>query len=316
MKISILDLGTNTFNIFIAEIFPDNTFKKLYKSKLSVKLGKGTIHKNYIGEKPFKKGIRALKHHKATSEEYKVEKIFAFATSAIRSASNGKEFVAKAKEKTGIDIQVISGDREAELIYYGVQSGVKMNDSFSLIVDIGGGSTEFIIANNKGILWKQSFMLGVSRLLEKIHPSDPITPEEIEQIENYTEEVFQPLFQVLESSLIKNVGGYYELIGSSGSFDSLAEMIGYRFYDKNIIKGITEYTFDLQDCKKMYNILIKSTYEKRLNMKGLTKMRVDMIVISTIIIDFLIKKLAIKYMRLSRYSLKEGVLWEMMHKAE
>src|ERR1035441_23808 len=132
MKIAIIDLGTNTFNIFIAEIFPDKTFRKIYKSKISVKLGEGGINKNFIQEKPFIRGIRALKKHKRTIEKFGAEKVLAFATAAIRGASNGKEFIEIAKQRTGIDIQIISGDREAELIYYGVRSAVKMNDMPSL----------------------------------------------------------------------------------------------------------------------------------------------------------------------------------------
>src|ERR1035437_880171 len=172
MKIAIIDLGTNTFNIFIAEILPDKTFQKLYKSKISVKLGEGGINKNHIEEKPFTRGIRALKKHKRTIERLGAEKILAFATAAIRGATNGKDFILAAKKMTGIDVHIISGEREAELIYYGVRSAVKMNHMPSLIMDIGGGSTEFIIANKNEIFWKQSFLLGVARLIEKFKPSD------------------------------------------------------------------------------------------------------------------------------------------------
>ena len=313
MKVAILDLGTNTFNIFIAELFADKSFLKIYKSKISVKLGQGGINKNFIEEAPFKRGIRALNKHKKTIEKFGAEKIFAFATSAIRSASNGKHFIKVAKETTGIDIRVISGEREAELIYYGVRSAVKMNETPSLIIDIGGGSTEFIIANNKEILWKQSFLLGAARLLEKFNPSDPIKETEIKQIENYLEKNLQPLFSVFESPLVKETGGCFELIGSSGSFDSLAEMIAHRFYTIDIIKGKTYYEFNLEDCKKIYEIIIKSTYKERLHMDGLTKMRVDMIVVSAIIVDYIFRRLELNRMRLSRYSLKEGVLWELLH---
>jgi exopolyphosphatase/guanosine-5'-triphosphate,3'-diphosphate pyrophosphatase len=322
MKIAIIDLGTNTFNIFIAEIFPDKTVRKLYKSKISVKLGEGGINKNFIEEKPFTRGIRALKKHKRTIEKFGAEKILAFATAAIRGASNGKKFIHTAKQKTGIDVQIISGEREAELIYYGVRAAVKMNDTPSLIMDIGGGSTEFIIANKKEILWKQSFLLGAARLMEKFKPSDPITKEEIKQIENYLEQELQPLFSAvgpLSTSFPtllpgeKGANSVAELIGSAGSFDSLAEMIAHLLYDISIIKGITEYDFNIEDCEKIYNIILKSTTRERMHMKGLTKMRVDMIVVSAIFVDFIFLRLGLKKMRLSKYSLKEGVLWELMH---
>jgi len=307
MKVAILDLGTNTFNIFIAELFPDKPFKKIYKSKIAVKLGQGGINKNHIEENPFKRGLRALKKHRRTIEKFGAEKIIAFATSAIRNASNGKEFIKAVKEKTGIEVQIISGDKEAELIYYGVRSAVKMNDAPSLIMDIGGGSTEFILADKKEILWKQSFLLGAARLLEKFKPSDPIKKNEIKQIENYLEQELQPLY----SAMKKNPA--VELIGSSGSFDSLAEMIAHRFYDISILKGKTEYDFNFDDCEKMYEVSLTSTTRERLHMKGLTKMRVDMMVVSAIFVDFIILRLGLKKMRLSKYSLKEGVLWELLN---
>src|ERR1035437_7945094 len=232
MKIAIIDLGTNTFNIFIAEILPDKTFQKLYKSKISVKLGEGGINKNHIEEKPFTRGIRALKKHKRTIERFGAEKVLAFATAAIRGASNGKDFIKMAKQKAGIEVKVISGEREAELIYYGVRTAVKMNETPSLIMDIGGGSTEFIIANNNEVLWKQSFLLGVARLMEKFKPSDPITKEEIEQVQNHLEKELQPLFSAVDlvappaaSVEGEKMGRELELIGSAGSFDSFAEMI-------------------------------------------------------------------------------------------
>lgn len=307
MRIAILDLGTNTFNIFIAEVASDKSYTKLYKSKIAVKLGEGGINKNHIEEKPFQRGIKALKKHKKTIGEFAVEKIICFATSAIRSADNGKDFISAVKEKTGINVQIISGNKEAELIYFGVRSAVKMNDQPSLIMDIGGGSTEFIIANKKEIFWKQSFLLGAARLLEKFKPSDPITESEIKQIEDHLEENLQPLYEAMKKFPSE------ELIGSSGSFDSLAAMIAYHFYNIDILKGKTEYDFNIDDCEMMYNIILKSTTEERLHMKGLVKMRVDMIVVSAVFVDYIFLKLGLKKMRLSKYSLKEGTLWELLN---
>lgn len=329
MKVAILDLGTNTFNIFIAEIHPDKTYTKLYKSKISVKLGEGGINNHFIAEKPFKRGISALMRHKGTSRKFGADQIVAYATSAIRSSSNGKDFVRIAKEKAGIEVQVITGDREAELIYLGVRMGVQMSDAPALIIDIGGGSTEFIIANKKEIFWKQSFQLGAARLLEKIKPSDPITQTQVRQIEEHLEENLQPLFKAVLSPFggqpevgsaargggpLKRSTSGMELIGSSGTFDSMADMIGCRFYNTDVLKGKTEYCFDMADFEKLHRIILGSITKERLKMEGLTKMRVDMIVVSSVFVNFILSRLNLKKMRVSKFSLKEGVLWEMMNK--
>lgn len=308
MKIAVIDLGTNTFNLLIVEVNSDKSYSTVFQTKISVKLAEGGMNKGFIADLAFARGIEAFNTHFATTQKYKVDKIYAFATSAIRGASNGSEFVQKVKNDTGVDIQVISGDREAELIYYGVRSAVEMTEDASLIIDIGGGSTEFIIANKNQIFWKQSFLLGAARLLELFPPSDPITDNEIIVFVNHLKTELQPLFEAIKKYPVK------ELLGSSGSFDSLAEMIAHRFYTPEILDGKTEFTFDLGHCEEIYNSILKSTNAERLKMKGLVAMRVDMIVVSSIIVNFVIREFEIEKMRLSTYSLKEGVIYEVLNK--
>jgi exopolyphosphatase/guanosine-5'-triphosphate,3'-diphosphate pyrophosphatase len=307
MRIAIIDLGTNTFNILIVEIASDKGYKTLFQAKLPVKLGEGGINKNLIQPVPFQRGIDALKQHQKTIEQYNVQKVYSFATSAVRDAVNGKEFVAKLKLETGYEVNVIDGNVEAEFIYYGVREAVELSEKKSLIIDIGGGSTEFVIGDKNQIFWKQSFLLGAARLLERFNPSDPITDDQINEIKDYLKQELQPLFSAMEKFPVT------ELIGSSGSFDSLAEMIAHRFYTPEILEGKTEYVFNLDDCEAIYDVLLKSTKEERLHMKGLVEMRVDMIVVSSIIVYFIITSFEIERMRLSTYALKEGVLHKLMN---
>ncbi len=303
-RVAVIDLGTNIFNLLIVDIKLDNTFQFVYKTKISVKLGEGGINKGFIAPIAFNRGINALKTYKKTIEKYNVEKIYAIATSAIRGASNGSEFVAKAKEECNFEVHVITGDKEAELIYYGVRNAVKMNDNASLIIDIGGGSTEFIIANKNEIFWKHSFLLGVARLKEMFSSSDPITDKEKNILIDYFKVELQPLFEAIEKYPIA------ELIGSSGSFDSLAEMVANRFYSPSIFDGKTEYQFNLTECAVVHHKIINSTHAERLKIKGLVAIRVDMIVFSSILVNFILKSFSIPKMRLSTYSLKEGILFE------
>lgn len=305
-RIAIIDLGTNTFNLLIVQIKPDKSYHVICQTKISVKLGEGGITKGFIAQEAFQRGIDALKMHRLTIQLHNAEKVIAFATSAIREASNGKDFIAQAKEITKIHVEMISGEREAELIYLGVRDAVQMTDKISLIIDIGGGSTEFIIANKDQVFWKYSFLLGAARLLEKFKPSDPMTEEENQAIKNYLRTELQPLYEAIAKYPVT------ELIGSSGSFDSLAEMIAYRFYTPEILKDKTEYQFALPDCAEIYKILMKSTKKERMEMKGLISMRVDMIVVSSILVHFILVEFDIHQMRLSTYSLKEGVLHELI----
>jgi exopolyphosphatase / guanosine-5'-triphosphate,3'-diphosphate pyrophosphatase len=305
-RIAIIDLGTNTFNLLIASVNPDKTYTTLFQTKISVKLGEGGIGKGFIAPEAFQRGIEAIKTYRQTIEKYNVKKTIAIATSAIRGASNGAEFVLKIRAETDIDVQIISGEKEAELIYFGVRQAVKMNDETSLIIDIGGGSTEFVIANGHQIFWKHSFLLGAARLLELFNPSDPITNVQVESLNNHLNTELQPLFDAVKKYPVS------ELIGSSGSFDSLADMIAARYYTPTILDGKTEFTYHLEDIKAIHNLILKSTKDERLQMKGLIEMRVDMIVVSSILVDFIIRNFAIRKMRLSTYSLKEGVMYESL----
>lgn len=302
MRIAILDLGTNTFHLLITSVNKNGIWKKVFKSKTAVKLGEGAIHNNEIAPLPFKRGIRALSHYKKIIDIHKPEKVFAFATSAIRGAKNGNDFVAVAKEKTGIDITVISGDKEAELIYFGVRQCVELNEVPVLIMDIGGGSTEFIIANKEKIFWKHSYNIGAARLLEIFKPSDPLSPIELKKIEKFLSKELSLMFE----AVVKYKP--LQLIGSSGSFDTFAEMIGYQFYNRNIISNFNKYNFNMEQYFQLHEKILYSTIAQRKKMKGLIKMRVDMVVLATICTAFVLRKTGIDQLTLSKYALKEGAL--------
>ena len=309
MRIAILDLGTNTFHLLIADVIGKKILQ-LHKSKIAVKLGEGDIHHGRIALTPFRRGIKTLKHYKEIIDKFNPEKIFAYATSAIRSAENGEKFVETAKIKTGINIKIISGPKEAELICYGVRQCINLKGNPSLIVDIGGGSTEFIIADDKNIFWKKSFNIGAARLLEIFRPSNPVTENEKIKIQNYLAKQLLPLEGALCKFPVK------KLIGSSGSFDTFAEMAGYRFHGKNVIENVNSYKFNMEEFFQLNKIIINSTLSDRMKMKGLVRMRVDMIVIASICTDFILKKFDLKKMYLSKFALKEGALWEVMQRKQ
>jgi exopolyphosphatase / guanosine-5'-triphosphate,3'-diphosphate pyrophosphatase len=308
MRIAVIDLGTNTFNLLVAEVNTFNHYRILYNTKSPVMLGKGGINKNIITPDAMERGIATLGRylHKITS--FGCEHIYAYATSAVRSADNGKEFTQRVKNEIGIDVHVISGDKEAELIYHGVKLGTRIKDEVSVIMDIGGGSTEFIICNKHQIFWKKSFEVGAARILDRFQPSDPITLSQVNQIESFFEENLSELFEAINHHQAST------LIGSSGSFDTFAEMIAHKFYEPQQVEGITEYEFYINDFHYIHRQLLKSNRDERLRTAGLIPMRVDMIVIASIFVNFMLQKCAFSKMKLSTYSLKEGVLNKLLSK--
>jgi exopolyphosphatase/guanosine-5'-triphosphate,3'-diphosphate pyrophosphatase len=305
MRFAIIDCGTNTFHLLIAERI-NGSVKTIYKTKQAVKLGEGGILNKIILPEPYQRGLAALASFRKKIDGYNIKEVIAYGTAALRTAKNGKAFVADAWNTCRIKPELISGSREAALIYKGVSMAVPPKDGVSLIMDIGGGSTEFILCNEKKILWKKSFPAGAALLLEKFNPSNPLTATEHKAILKWHDELLQPLFQSAKKWKPER------LIGSSGSFDTFAEMILLHASDGlNALKGKTSYQFRMDEYCAVHNVLLHSTTEERMNMKGLVKMRVDMIVMGTIQLSFVLKKLNIKSMYLSRYALKEGMLKEI-----
>ena len=310
MVVAILDLGTNTFHCLIVRIENNGSFKKIYKTKSPVKLGEGGINKNKIQNIPFERGIHALKEFNIKIRECKAEEVYAYGTAALRSADNSQEFIDRVYEETGIRIEIISGDLEAEYIYYGVRKALDLGTKNTLIMDIGGGSVEFIIANKEEIKWAHSFELGAARLLEIFKPNDPITGNQIAQAEKYLEENLEMLFSTCQDYKPQM------LIGSSGSFDTFAEMIAHQFYSPQILENKTEYIFNLEEFNLIYLKLIASNRAERTQMRGMIPIRVDMIVIASIFVNLIINKLKIEKMVLSTHAMKEGILYSIIEKSK
>ena len=308
-KVGIIDLGTNTFNLLIANVNGLN-YEVLHKTKIAVKLGEGGIHKGFIAPDAYKRGLDALKIHKETLLDYQIQNYYAVATSAIRSSDNGTQFVEDVKQKLGILINIIDGDKEADLIYNGVKQAVDFNGMPKLIIDIGGGSTEFIIANKSQVFWKKSYQLGAARLLELFKPNNPIELDDFNAIDSHLSNSLQDLLEMCETYEIDS------LIGSSGSFDTLAEMISCRKGDCGVWKKESYFNFHMHDYNEIQRLIYGSSLEERLKMKGLTPMRADMIVVSIIIINYILNNLAIHELQLSRYALKEGLIDTLIRKPQ
>jgi exopolyphosphatase/guanosine-5'-triphosphate,3'-diphosphate pyrophosphatase len=296
MTVAVIDLGTNTFHLIIAEISASDC-KVLFKINVPVKLGEGRINDNIIIPEAFERGIIALQGFKNEIDKYNVGIVKAIATSAIRSAANGQQFVEIAKESAKIAITVIDGDQEADYIYLGVKA-TGLIDRCSLIVDIGGGSTEFILCNADGILWKKSYNIGAARLQQAYFKSDPISMNDQEAISQKLQTELVELRKVCE--LYKPS----QLIGSAGAFESFATML-----NQNLdIKSLKSTTIDKTAYQKLSYHLVCSSHKERENFEGLIKLRVDMIVIAALITDHILEMIKPEKVSVSTYDLKMGVL--------
>ncbi len=307
MRIGIIDMGTNTFNFLIVEQKNAGGFKILKKKKFSVKLGEKSLFKNVIGHDAMMRAIDAIEKIKIIAEKNKISELHAFATSAVRSATNKDDFLSFVKARTNLSIDVISGDEEAELIFYGVQKAISgVDNSPYLIMDIGGGSTEFIIVQDDKIRWKHSFQLGVTRLLQYFNPADPITKDEVVKIETYLTEKLSLLTKEMQHYNITT------LVGSSGSFDTIVSLIVNQLYNPIEWRPSTSYVIAIEDYILVHRLLVLSTVEERKHMKGMDLMRVEMMVLASIFIKFVMRKYHIEQLIQSAYALKEGAAVKLL----
>lgn len=298
MRAAVIDLGTNTFHLLIADISGKDP-QILYKTTVPVLLGQGRINENVIIPAAFERGIRTLKDFRGIIEAHDVDVVKAIATSAVRNAMNGPEFVTAAKA-AGIEIQVISGDEEAAFIFNGVKA-LGIIQQTSLVMDIGGGSTEFIICNEDGLLWKKSYDIGAARLMQAYFHSDPISNTDRCAIIDLLDKALSEL----EVASIR-----YKpetLIGSAGAFESFAILLN----NGNDIGDVASMPLDIKAYEALAARLIASSHEERTQMKGLISLRVDMIVIAAILTSYILDNIELNAMSLSMYDLKMGVLYSI-----
>lgn len=302
-EIAVIDCGTNTFNLLIA-LDHQQGWKALVRRKKVVKLGAGGIKEGIIAPERVDKAIEALRDYRQTLDERGITTYRITGTAALRDARNGPEVLSKIRKETGFRIELINGDTEAELIRKGVAQALALGSDVSMIMDIGGGSTEFILCNSDEVFWKKSYRLGAARLLEEIHPSDPISADEQGRLHDFLEVELADLASACKKHRPQR------LIGSSGSFDTFAAILRKMECLPPIRR--THYCFDLNAYHRLHIELVHSTYTERLKIPGMLRMRADMIVLASLLLTFVLQKTRIGKLELSTYALKEGILSEML----
>lgn len=307
-RLGIIDLGTNTFHLLIVEKNGGELTKVFHESR-AARIGQGGINQRIITEAAIERALGVLRFYQEKLVEFEVkpENVFAFGTSAVRNADNSEEFCQIVQQKTGISIKVIDGAQEAEYIYSGVKAAVALGEEPALIMDIGGGSVEFIIGNQSQIFWKQSFEIGGQRLLEKFMRTDPLAEADRKRLYNYFDEQLIPLANAVHQYAPTRV------VGSSGSFDTLVAM---DFMNRTgTLPNRTQTSFDLplQEFYRSYELLSSLNQDERMAIPGMIALRVDMIVVASCLIDYILRTHNIQQIKVSTYALKEGVMQSLVN---
>ena len=298
-RLCVIDLGTNSFHSLIVDAYPNGAYTILDRLKDVVRLGDHGLLTGQITKKGIERSIRALQRVKLLAQGWGVTEYLAYATSAIREARNGGDFIIHARERTGIKIRVIDGDLEAHLIYQGVRRAVEMRVP-TLVVDIGGGSTEFIVGTSDEVIYRKSLKLGAARMAGRFLTTDPVDREEFVRLRRHYRDELKEVFEAARDY------GVREIVGSSGTTENLAQVYLNHFGDPSL--NIYQQPFAAPEFRQVTKLIMTSTRRDRMEMNGIDRKRVDQVVAGAMLADVVLKDLDVERIRISSHALREGMV--------
>ncbi len=311
--IAAIDMGTNSLHMVIVRIEPTlPAFSIIGREKETVRLGDREIATGCLKQGIMKKAIAALHRFQEIAKSLHAETIVAVATSAVREAPNGKDFLHRVKEQVGLSVDLISGPEEARRIYLGVLSGMEFNNQPHMIVDIGGGSTEIILGDSHQERVLTSTKVGAVRLTGELIHSDPISNSEFQYLQAYVRGMLERSVDEVLGNL--ELGESSRLVGTSGTIETLAvihaqDKLGY---EPSTLNG---YQFTLKDLREWVNRLRKMTYAERSTIPGMPDKRSEVILAGAVILQEAMTLLGANAITVCERSLREGVIvdWMLAH---
>lgn len=302
MRLAIIDLGTNSVRFDVHEIGPDNAVYRLHREKLMIRLGEGVFMKGRLDASSAELCIEAFKSFRRTMTDFKVHRVVAFGTAALREARDADRLIRRIYRETEIQVRIIPGDEEARLIARGIlKNEIGLRGSYALI-DIGGGSTEVVACQGRQILAKTSFELGTARLqqvfLKSIPPvARPGTLHPIEQLRRHIRGTL--LYRIVSENWPKR----NRILGSSGTVKALLKIIKRRTDDDFI---------DRQGLKEVIREMSEMTREEMLRIPGMEARRVDMLLAGAILLEECMNAFHAERVEATEFSLRDGILDEQI----
>ncbi len=309
-NLAAIDLGTNSFHLIVVKIADNGNFEIIDREKEVIRLGEGSGGDiKVILPEAIERAINCLKRFKGIAESYNA-KIRAVATSAVREAHNKNEFIQKVNDEIGIEIEVISGFEEARLIYLGALKALPIYNKKVLLIDIGGGSTEFLIGEKGNPIYSISLKIGAVRLSQKFFPDYILSDTRIKECQEWVKGEIYPIVH----HLLKE--GFELIVGSSGTIMSTGQMINaLKKVNSNSIVNLNNFVFNKNELEKVAReILKRKTPDKRKKIPAMDEKRADIIPAGIIILKTIFDLLNIQEMTISNYALREGIIIDTLQK--
>ena len=297
MRIAALDVGSNSFHLIVADVETGGRIHVLDRAKEMVRLGDSTLHKGVIAPEVFRRGLDALRALRRIADRHKVDALVAVATSAVREAQNGGEFVRAARDESGIDIRVIRGDEEARLIYLGARGSLDLGKRRVALFDLGGGSLEIVLADAQELYFTSSLKLGVIRLAESCPCSDPPTARERAHLQERVRTMLDPVISRVCAM------GFDDVAFTSGTAQALGALL--RSEGGN---GGGKSTIAVAALAALEQKLGAMTVAARAKLPGLDARRADTIYAGAVVFRTALELAGAEQATLCETALREGII--------
>ena len=302
-----IDVGTNTLRLLIAEAVGPDDFTILHEEQEITRLGEGLIRTRLLQDQPRRRSLAVLRRFAESARGFNAEEVATVATSAVREAGNREELIAEFARETGLALRVIDGAEEARLTLLGVRHGLRLGSERVLVMDVGGGSTEFVMAKGEAVEAIVSTGLGVVKLTERYLLSDPPTPDELQALQ---QEVSRRI-----DRLRRELPGLEEteLIGTAGTATTLAAIhLGLTTYDRTRVDG---HRLSITRVSELLGKLAPLSIAARRKISPLEPGRADVIVAGAAIVVTAMERLGYRELIVSDGGLREGIMLDLLRKA-
>lgn len=311
--IAAIDMGTNSLHMVVVRIEPTlPAFTIISAEKETVRLGDRDLKTGNLKPEVMARTIAAMRRFQDLAKSLQAEQMVAVATSAVREAPNGRDFLKQIEVELDLRVSLISGQEEARRIYLGVLSGMDFNEEPHIIIDIGGGSTELILGDGQEPRSLSSTKVGAVRLTGEFITTDPISNSEFQFLQAYIRGMLERPVEELRAHL------YFDdrprLVGTSGTIETVAVAIAR---DKQGMEPspLTGYQFTFKELQEFVNRLRKMSYSERLEIPGITEKRADIILAGALILQEAMSLLGLESLAVCERSLREGTIvdWMLTH---
>jgi exopolyphosphatase/guanosine-5'-triphosphate,3'-diphosphate pyrophosphatase len=306
MRIAALDLGSNSFHLLVADVHPDGTFEAVTREKEMLRLGDDVARAGHISPAAADRAVASVRRLRQLADASGAQEVIAKATSAIRTASNGSELVDRIEAETGVEVEVISGQEEARLIFAAVRASLVLEPAPALCVDIGGGSVEFSIGDASGLRWGTSVPLGVGRLTGELVHSDPPSRADRKALDERIRDVLAPVVDEVRSRAPRMA------VGSSGTINDLARLVAAG-EDGEVPATANGLRIPADRLRAWQRRIVKMPADERRRLPGVEEKRAELLPAGVTLLATIFDVFEIDEMVTSDWSLREGIVLDAVN---